>query len=373
MEDTTAITPSEAARILSQSRWDDTADAREQAPPEQPQSEGGEYYGKEATERRLGYEPMRVADPVNREPDAPIERSELRPDQEAPVSEPTPVQYQEMGGERQGQPKPANETVSAEQAAHDLSRWRESLGENIEALEAQQIRDAIDQLRAGDAEQQQPEPIALDQRVQPQPEAQTPPVAEDPVAKALSDPAVLNAVQQEVGRYAAQADQVAQHYIQVTAVNANSAYANLIASFPEIQNVRPDELGTALQVLAQSDPQKAQAITRHIETVSKLTQEANAAANAHYQAQAAEAQRNFQRQAGVSDGEFSAWAATQDSPERVKEISTYAQQMLRETMTDADIAYHWHTNPLFRSSAAQRILYQVAKYEMSLHGGATKK
>ena len=48
--------------------------------------------------------------------------------------------------------------------AADLSRFRESIGEQIEALEAQQIAEAIDQLRAGDQQQQQvPEaPIALD-------------------------------------------------------------------------------------------------------------------------------------------------------------------------------------------------------------------
>ena len=46
--------------------------------------------------------------------------------------------------------------------------------------------------------------------------------------------------------------------------------------------------------------------------------------------------------------------------------------MLRETITEADLAYHWNNNPLFRSAASQRILYQAAKYEMSQKGIATK-
>ena len=57
------ISPSEAARLVAESRrsHDDQPRWHHDVPAE-PQ--GPEYYGKEATERAQGYEPMRVANPV---------------------------------------------------------------------------------------------------------------------------------------------------------------------------------------------------------------------------------------------------------------------------------------------------------------------
>jgi len=58
----TPISPSEAARLVAESRrsHDDQPRWHHDMPAE---PEGPEYYGKEATERQ-GYEPMRVANPV---------------------------------------------------------------------------------------------------------------------------------------------------------------------------------------------------------------------------------------------------------------------------------------------------------------------
>jgi hypothetical protein len=333
--------------------------------------------GKRATELGQGWSELPVANPIPKESGEAIDGSELSEalrSTQAQVAEPIPVQYIQQKGENAGQPMDERLSVSPQQAAHDLSQFRNAISESQEAQLNAELAKAIDELRAGDA-QQQAQPVEL-QPQPPQPEAQVQPqapAADDEVVKLLqSNPKLLDAINKELGQYSAQADQVAQRYIQATSANANSAYANLLASFPEVANVRPDQLGTALHVLAKSQPEKAQAIQRHVETVTRLTQEAQRAQQAAYWAQQHQVQQEFSRTSKVADGEFEHWAATQDSPERVKEVSAYAREMLLRDMTEADVAYHWNNNPLFRSAASQRVLYQAAKYELSQKGIATK-
>jgi hypothetical protein len=169
--------------------------------------------------------------------------------------------------------------------AADLSRFRESIGEQIEALEAQQIAEAIDQLRAGDQQQQQvPEaPIALDQRVQPQPEVNQA-AGDDEVAKALQNPKVLAAVQEQVQQYAGAAEQARVNYEAGLAQNATAAAYSLIASFPELQGVRADQIPTAIQVVAKQNPQRAEQMVRHIEQVRGLVEQHQKTQAANYAA-----------------------------------------------------------------------------------------
>src|SRR6516165_327937 len=137
------ISPSEAAQILSNSRWN--PDEREQPQPEA--ASDPQYYGKEAVERGQGYELMPSANPVKQAAAEAIDSTELlRRDEEGPVTEPTQINYLEGGDP--AKPMAENQTVSAEQAAADLSHWRENIGQEIEAAEAQQIRETIDALRS---------------------------------------------------------------------------------------------------------------------------------------------------------------------------------------------------------------------------------
>src|SRR5215813_9882983 len=93
---------------------------------------------KEATEAGQGYQPMTPANPVEPAGDAPIYDSGdhgvdvraaadelLRRDQAIREQQGRPVdierQYYQQAGANAGKPMPDNQTVSPEQAAHDLS------------------------------------------------------------------------------------------------------------------------------------------------------------------------------------------------------------------------------------------------------------
>jgi hypothetical protein len=370
MEDLEPLSPSDAARILAGQRWnrDEASGNAEPAPAD------GEYYGKEAVERGQGYEPMRSANPIKQPDTEPIESSAiseaLRRDQEAPqeIAAPTPINYLEQGGEKGGQPMPDNQTVSAEQAAQDLSRWRDSVGEQIEAAETQQIRDAIDQLRAGDQQQPQvpAEPVALDKQIPAAPEAQAQPVAEDPVAKALADPAVLNAVQTEVQRHTAAAEQARVNYESAMAQNAAAAAYSLIASFPELQGVRPDQIPTAIAVVQKQNPQRADQMVRHIDQVGRLVEQHQKAQAAQVQAYQEAAHQQFQRAATDADANYNDWAKEHLSADQSSEIREEALAMLKDYgLSEKDVAWHWQNNSLFRSFPAQRLMADAARWRLS--------
>jgi hypothetical protein len=263
--------------------------------------------------------------------------------------------------------------VELDQAAHDLSNWRENIGEQLEALEAQQIRDTIDALRAGDQQQQQEGPVALDQKVQPQPD-QAQPVAEDPVAKALADPAVLNAVQTEVARHTAAAEQARVNYEAAMAQNAAAAAYSLIASFPELQGVHPNQIGTAIQVVSKQNPQRAEQMVRHIDGVSRLVEQHQKAQAAQVQAYAQEAERQFRSYAENEDAKYYDFEKTRPAAE-VKAVRENVLRVLSSIYgySEAELARAYQTNPAARSAAMQKMAYDVTVAQLAREGVAAKQ
>src|SRR5262249_31808475 len=143
--------------------------------------------GKEAVEAGMGYSPMVPANPVKREDEAPVYDSGdhaadlrgaadelLRRDQEIRERQGRPVhierQYLQQAGANAGKPMPENQTVSPEQAAHDLSTARSGDEAINEALENAAVAEAIDQLRADDNVQPQQQPIQQQPQAPVQPE-----------------------------------------------------------------------------------------------------------------------------------------------------------------------------------------------------------
>jgi hypothetical protein len=293
MQEYDAITPEEAGRILSNQRWGNRDEAHDRGNAEPAPTTDGQYYGKEAVERGQGYEPMHPAKQTD-EVESSVVSEILRQDR-APqeIAAPGVIDYRENGDG--SKPLPANQTVDAKQAASDLSRWRENIGEQIEALEAQQIADAIDHLRAGDQQTQQvPEgPIALDRQVQPelrlndvaaeqqqatQPEINQAPSADDEVVKLLqSNPKLLEAINKEVGQHAAQAELARQAYAQAVTYNAQSALANLTAAVPELRGLNTQEqIFAAVNAIGHTNPARRQEILQYFDRVRSLTAEAQA-------------------------------------------------------------------------------------------------
>src|SRR5689334_12735615 len=73
------------------------------------------------------------------------ERQALRESENKPIK---PIIYKQVGGDHDGEPAPANQTVSAEQAARNLADYRTAIEAQKEQQTDQITAEAIDQVRA---------------------------------------------------------------------------------------------------------------------------------------------------------------------------------------------------------------------------------
>jgi hypothetical protein len=358
-----------------------------------------QLYGLEEREHSAGYSPMPLAHPLPREEfDTPspapddkysalspqeaakelVQNRAFQPDQPTedrelpPVEEPAIVrQYSRQGGEHAGETMPANETVSAEQAAHDLFLAREQDALATKTAADAELRQAVDALRA---DQQQPVAEQPAQPEVPQPEAQ--PAQEDrnqKIQRMLQDPDFLAAAQESIQAQAQQAEQARQTYEQAVLQNANVTLANISARYPELRNVGLDQWPTVLQTLQTSNPQRFQQISQELQgTRANLEQAAQVMASQQQQYQqqlnqaASTAAQRFNAAARDADADFSDYAKAQNvSDGQLKEIRAEAFAMLRESMTVEQIAAEYNSNWLFRSAQSQRILMDAARYRLA--------
>src|SRR6516165_6410015 len=99
------LSPSEAAKILSNSRWNrDEAHDREQT----PEAASDAKFGLAAEQERAGYRPMKMAHPVKQPTADEIPQDVLTEalQQDSPTAQPIEVNYLEHDSRK---PKPANE------------------------------------------------------------------------------------------------------------------------------------------------------------------------------------------------------------------------------------------------------------------------
>ena len=335
---------------------------------------------------------MRSANPVKQAAAEALDSSEVRQQlQEAQEIAP-PVEINYLEGGNPEKPIASNQTVSPKQAASDLSRFRENIGEQLETLEAQQIRDAIDQLRAGDAQEAPADPVALDLKVPQenaapaqqqatQPGVNQAPTADDEVVKLLqSNPKLLETINREVGQHAAQAEQARQYYEAGLAQNAALMVGNIQARHPELRGVHPHQWGVVLQSLNQSNPTRAAQITQELEgTRNFFTQAAQAEtlrqqqAQVQYQAYQQQQQRQWKNYADNEDAKYTEFEKTRPAAE-VKAVRENVLRVLSSqyNMPEADFIRAYQTDPTARSAAMQKMAYEVTLQALHREGVASK-
>jgi hypothetical protein len=367
-------------------------------------SDERQLYGLAEREHSAGYSPLPLANPLPREefddtsapapddryrPISPSEAAEAPADSrnrpvlpdETPPAEPPPVvrDYSWVGGEHAGEPMDPRQTVSSEQAAFDLANQREA-----EALAAKNAADAelqqvLDQLKAGD-QQPAPDQVAASQQPEPPVQPQAEQTPESRVAEALKDPAVLNAVREEVGRYEQQAAQAKQAWESAAKNNAELLIANLAARHPELR-IGFEHWPTVLTNLAASNPQRAQQITSELQSTRQIFEQALQAEQNRTQQQqqqmhqyAETARKNFQIAARTADADFDGWCKSEGiTDSQLADLKKEALVMLRETgMTDEQISAEYNSNWMLRNAGAQRILADAARYRLSLRNLSRK-
>ena len=350
-----------------------------------------EGFGIKETERRQGFEPMPLAfpDPPKDLADFPVEeetsigpkeaaefvakrrkeRQEAAPAEVTPSqNEPLPRAYIHYGGEHSGEPRPANETIELDRAARDISAAREQ--ENILKL-AEAERQAIAELDAeAQAAVEQPLPSEAFQPEAPVQEQQ--PAQVDPLVEELQrSPHLMAALEQQQQQYAAAIEAEKARYIQGLALNAQTALAATVGQFGELRGVTDvNQIPLIVNAVAQSNPQRAQAMTAHLQQVSHLANQAQAAQNQYQQEAAIQYRQQFERAAKVDDENYQRYIdQIEPSPERQREITNTARQILKESgLSDEQIQYEYNSNSLLRSFAGQRLLAEAAIARMNRAG-----
>jgi hypothetical protein len=252
-------------------------------------------FGKAGVEAGMGYTPMEPAFPVENPSALPGEvlesgeediqrgaqeivdrRNAEQTEREGRATD-IEVQYNHQGGPDAGKPMPENQTVSAEQAAADLTMFREGLAATQAELDTLEIQRAIDALWAGDeqaqqqpAEQWQPQqqPVEQQQQQVQEPNAQ---LEGDELAKALQNPVMQNAVVQHVAQAQAQAEQARLAYEKGLQSTYQTVLACGLAAFPEFRGMNVAQAQGALHLMKSENPQRFVEVQAHIQLLVAAT------------------------------------------------------------------------------------------------------
>jgi hypothetical protein len=328
-------------------------------------------FGIRGTEKAAGFTKMPLADAPPQEDlalDASVENFVASRDDPAPAVERAFFDVQT------GEPRPSNETVSAEDAARNVANVREAERQAVEEQQNRDLQEALDQLRAPE-----PQPVAVDEQVTgrtearpdytPQPDhpeaVQMDPQIDPEIAAAFQNPkirAVLEQASQGV-------EQTKAQFQQATAALALEAQGMITALFPELAGLNGQQMQGALAVMAQNQPERVQQLQQLMGRAQNLV-----GAYQQQQAQAAQQQSELAR---AQFQQFAAWhdgkSLVNETPESRKAIqSVILEDAKRAGISEKEIASVYNSVPAFRHSFVQELLADGAKYRLAQRNVATK-
>jgi hypothetical protein len=256
---------------------------------EQPRDDTGrfegateELFGREAAEAEAGYIPAEKEKELEFDEVEGAEILEvIRADDETPLTE---VFYQEPDGARMNANREDGpvKAVSIEEAAADLTAYRDTNGDTAAKSISKDFAAEIDALR-GDAEKQGLDLNATGvDKVSPTAEVPEGDVAQDKsgdepadpgsehldpeVAKALQNPTIKAALETEF----AKAEQAKAQFSQTLDAAQRMAQGVLLELAPGLANVPPQQLGQALQELSATDPVRANMIVGALDKAQRI-------------------------------------------------------------------------------------------------------
>jgi hypothetical protein len=258
---------------------------------------------------------------------------------------------------------PDSNVVELDRASRDLTGAREAEKTAEEASREAELRAKIDRFRSGE-----PEPQEQPQTYQPQPEQPAEQEQARPArSKAWEDPEVIAEVSAYAQQTQAAVQGLQQQYINELAATAGQATAAMFVAFPELAGLQTqDQLLGAFAAIQQQNPQRAEQLKAYVQNVTRVSGKLQEVQQAQVQAQQQQHRQAFDYVAKLADDHFEKWAATQDSPEQIREVASHAQKMLLDGgLTKEELNYHWSTSPLLRSALGQQLLYKAAKWDMA--------
>jgi hypothetical protein len=336
-----------------------------------------ELYGQAAAEADLGYSPM----PGQRKPDLEEDgvSEKLAGDIIGGINiystEIVPVLYQTPHGEQVD----PNETVTPERAAADLTAYRQGEVDNRANSVSKDFAAEIDGIRSDAAKNDGEdlpsrgvkEPADLvketinksletDKAEASVDDAPVNPAYahHDPeVARALSNPVIHNAIQQEYAR----AEQTNQQFHSTLTAAQNLATASLAELAPGLAQIPTAQWQSAINQLAQTDPARAQAIVSTLDRAQRLDavqQQVSAQREAQQTAQRQAAVQAFQIEQNRAFDKIEPMTESQQR-EALNGIVAYAQEY---GVSKADLAAAIERNPDMRHAVWQKMMLDASRY-----------
>jgi hypothetical protein len=267
---------------------------------------------------------------------------------------------------------PGNRTVSVEHAGDMLAETRRAEAQFEQAeIDAATAR-AVDDFRG---EQPQPEQPEFQQPKPQAPEVQPEYVAEpdDELSRLLAsvpDENVRRNVRQGLIEYHAHEAAVAHANAAAAALEQRTLETFLVAEqaalapFPELANVRREDMQVVLNHIRQTNPQRFEEIDRHVARVKGLAanqlqtmQVLHQQQQASSQAQQAQQQQAFRQYSEYHD------ARVGDVPTEVaNEVVAMAQE---HGISKQELLQLYETSPVIRHSAFQQMMANAAKYRLA--------
>jgi hypothetical protein len=292
-----------------------------------------------------------------------------------------PRNYVQHGGDDHGEPVPENETISLERASDDLTRQR-SFEQAAQQPAVADVAAAIDHARDAytngqQPQQPQPEQFQAQQTTEAQP--QQPPVdipqGVDPelYQELQRSPKLRAAIEQDIANLA----NAQQQYTSATAAAARSAAeyaaAGILTQFEELRGLRPDQISTALSVMAKTNPQRAQAALSQLGQAKAMYDQAQALQAQQAQAQAAQQAQQLQAWVAAEDAKFEKEVLSKENPATVQKIKEALPQILQDYgLSREEVVHAFQTNPALKSAAFQSVLLDAAKHRLAQREIATK-
>jgi len=294
------------------------------------------------------------------------------------LPEPEPVIYTQRGGDHDGKPAPANQSVTAEQAARNLADYRNSKEaakeQQTDALAASAI-DVLREQRLAPVEQTQ-EPQQQSAPQQPEPQAvadeQLPPGIDPELARTLQEnPRLREALHTEVQ----QIEAAKQTYLQGLHQNAVMASAAFFSSYPELNGLNQDQLKGAIAAIAHQNPQRASEIVSHIERTNATAAAWQQAYDAQYQQATEKYKADWAKFAQTEDAKFEKLApemADRQSSQRLADATVSTLRGVGFSNEDLQKAWNGDASISLRDHRAQLLLRKAALYD-SAQAAASQK
>jgi hypothetical protein len=142
--------------------------------------------------------------------------------------------------------------------------------------------------------------------------------------------------------------------------NAVLASAALVAAFPELQNLTPEQIPVAIKATLAADPDRARNMMRQIEATKDVMQQHQQVQQAQAQAYQQAAAREWQNYSRQNDDAYDAWSAYRPEAE-VKAVKENVTRIMKEAygVDEATLGHLYQTVPAFRSVQVQRMLHDL--------------